>query len=232
MIISHKHKFIFIKTRKTASTAMEIALSAICGPDDVLTPLSGNDEDLRFELTGMRAQNFKLPLGELRLKDWLRWIKNWNRPRHTNHQSADLTRQRVGIELWQDYFTFALDREPKAKLLSHYQWLKMLAKCADPQEYISKQYYKKIKAAQLYADNEGSILVNAVFPMESMEKTNKAIAAKLNIPYSNLKFPPQKVKKSTPVSHRERDELIAHYERYLQDEFALEAALFMDDLHK
>jgi hypothetical protein len=39
MIISHKHKFIFLKTRKTASTSTEFALNEICGPEDVVTPV-------------------------------------------------------------------------------------------------------------------------------------------------------------------------------------------------
>jgi hypothetical protein len=38
MIISHKHKFIFFKTKKTAGTSIEIALSKYRGPDDVITP--------------------------------------------------------------------------------------------------------------------------------------------------------------------------------------------------
>ena len=32
MIISHEHKFIFLKTKKTAGTAIEAALSELCGP--------------------------------------------------------------------------------------------------------------------------------------------------------------------------------------------------------
>ena len=37
MIISHKHKFIFFKTRKTAGTSLQIALSEFCGSDDIIT---------------------------------------------------------------------------------------------------------------------------------------------------------------------------------------------------
>ena len=35
MIISHKHKFIFFKTRKTAGTSLQIALSEFCEDGDV-----------------------------------------------------------------------------------------------------------------------------------------------------------------------------------------------------
>lgn len=48
MIISHKHKFIFIKNKKVAGTSFEIMLSdSICGNQDIITPISHNDELLR-----------------------------------------------------------------------------------------------------------------------------------------------------------------------------------------
>jgi len=42
VIISHKHKFIFIKTRKTAGSSIEHFLSKYLGPDDICT---GSDVD-------------------------------------------------------------------------------------------------------------------------------------------------------------------------------------------
>ena len=58
MIVSHEHKFIFLKTKKTAGTSIELALSQLCGPDDVITPLTEIDEALRA--SGRGAQNWRL----------------------------------------------------------------------------------------------------------------------------------------------------------------------------
>ena len=38
MIISHKYKFIFIKTRKTAGTTIEYNISKYLGKNDIITP--------------------------------------------------------------------------------------------------------------------------------------------------------------------------------------------------
>jgi len=46
VIISHEHKFIFLKTKKTAGTSIELALSQLCGPDDIIAPITEGDEVL------------------------------------------------------------------------------------------------------------------------------------------------------------------------------------------
>ena len=58
MIISHKHQFIFIKTKKTAGTSIEIALSQFCGEKDIITTISEEDEQIRQELNFSSAQNY------------------------------------------------------------------------------------------------------------------------------------------------------------------------------
>ena len=41
MIISHRHKFIYLKARKVAGTSVEVALAKHCGDADIVTPVGG-----------------------------------------------------------------------------------------------------------------------------------------------------------------------------------------------
>jgi hypothetical protein len=52
-----EHKFIFIKTKKTAGTAIEVALSELCGPLDVITSYREGSEEQR---RGRGPQNYPI----------------------------------------------------------------------------------------------------------------------------------------------------------------------------
>ncbi|MBD3896213.1 hypothetical protein IEI94_10160 [Halomonas sp. ML-15] len=65
MILSEKHKFVFIKGRKVASTSVEVMLSKICGPDDIITPITPIDERRRLLDGGRVAQNYGADASEL-----------------------------------------------------------------------------------------------------------------------------------------------------------------------
>ena len=58
MIFSELHNFLFIKGHKVASTSVEVALSAICGPNDIITPITPVDELHRINLGYRHAQNY------------------------------------------------------------------------------------------------------------------------------------------------------------------------------
>jgi hypothetical protein len=122
MIVSHRHKFIFLKTKKTAGTSIELALSKLCGADDIITPLTKSDEDLRAG--GRGAQNWRLhgwwdsprPLLKRR---WLKFTaEDYG---FYNHMPAAQAKALLDDDrLWRDYFKFAFDRNPWDRQVSFY----------------------------------------------------------------------------------------------------------------
>ena len=129
MILSHDWRFLFLKTRKTASTSVEIALSSICGPLDVITPIVPEDEAVRFESTGRTAQNHLLghrppPAPGTRPADHFQQPSPPYRL-HTklvHHLRATQVRSVVGERIWNGYFRFTIERDPFGRLESHYFW--------------------------------------------------------------------------------------------------------------
>ena len=58
MIISHRYRFIFVRTRKVASSSLEVCLSGLLTPDDFATPQTEPTTDPLSVLTA------QLPAGE------------------------------------------------------------------------------------------------------------------------------------------------------------------------
>ncbi len=57
MIISHRNRFVFVKTNKTTGSSFEILLSDILGPDDIATKLGEAEEKLRDHLSSRHTCN-------------------------------------------------------------------------------------------------------------------------------------------------------------------------------
>ena len=101
MIVSHKHKFIFLKTQKTAGTSIEIALSKHCGPDDIITPISSEDEKLRKKFGNLGPQNYVSPIWDYGVRDLAkRLLRDRRKLRFYNHISANVVRAHVGEHVW------------------------------------------------------------------------------------------------------------------------------------
>ena len=123
MIISHKYKFIFIKTSKTAGTSIEIALSKFCGAEDIITPITSTDERIRSRLGYRGPQNY-LPLnsdvgsGEAVKAPGSRRKKC----RFINHSRAKKIRKCMGEGVWNSYYKFCFERNPWDRFISLYYW--------------------------------------------------------------------------------------------------------------
>lgn len=123
MILSHNHKFIFIKTKRTAGTSLEIALSKYCRENDIITPILPDDEKIRKILEYRGPQNYEIPYFHYSLKDWGRLFLKGRRPRgFFNHISARMIQERLKPQVWKNYFKFCFERNPWDKMISWYYW--------------------------------------------------------------------------------------------------------------
>ena len=102
MIISHTHRYIFIKSEKTGGTSVEAALSSHCHDRDVVTSMG----DYWFN---------RNERGE--------WVhESMNADGFSQHDSAAEVKAKVSPEIWKNYFKFSITRNPWDRVVSDFFW--------------------------------------------------------------------------------------------------------------
>ncbi|MBX7249192.1 MAG: sulfotransferase family protein [Caulobacteraceae bacterium] len=123
MIVSHRRRLIFLKTQKTGGTSVELALSQLCGPEDIITPLTDEDETLRGEVT---PRNYAIPLD--RRPPWWRLLEMAGKrgPRagteFHEHMNAQAVRRALGAEIFDSYLKVTIVRNAWDREVSRYFW--------------------------------------------------------------------------------------------------------------
>jgi len=199
MIISHKYRFIFIKTRKTAGTSFEMALGDQCGPDDIITRVSMADEKVRRQIVSRGAQNYRLPLRTYTAADWKQLLTKGRFKRFENHDTAEKIVQFIPKEQWDGYFKFCFERNPWDKMVSHYYWKKDVYKLTTFQEYLEKGakgeitgFAETIHSKDQYSLN-GQIAVDKIYKFEEMDASLAELTERLGLE-KPLKMPEYKAK--------------------------------------
>jgi len=100
MLVSHRKKFIYTKTNKTAGTSVECYFEKYCMPEGQWE--FSHDRDEYVSETGIIGSR----LTGKKNKQWY------------NHMPAADIRRAIGESIWQSYFKFCVIRNPFDKLIS------------------------------------------------------------------------------------------------------------------
>lgn len=191
MIISHAHRFIFIKTRKTAGTSIEAALRPHLGPDDVSTPIHADDEAQCRALGIPGPQNFIRPFGQYRPYDWRRYAMDRKRQDFKNHLPGPRIRQMIPRNVWDSYFKFCVERHPFDKAVSGYYWsMSERERRGEPTMTLADFLASDILGDEYsdwhrYADDSG-IIVDRILSFENLGAELAEVTGRLGLPRLEL----------------------------------------------
>ena len=198
MIVSHKHKFIFIKSRKTAGSSVQIALSRICGESDIITPIYPESAQELQAMGFKGAQNYQLPFRKMTLHDWHRWFRK--KPGLPGHATAAYIRRFVGNKIWNSYFKFSIERNPFDKAVSLYYWrTRNRKRVPSLAEYIASRP-TPLSNWDIYAIDD-QLAVDRVLRYEFIAEDLKDIANKLGFSAIDSALPKAKSKYRKDSQH-------------------------------
>lgn len=101
MLLSHPHRFIYLKTVKTAGTSVEIYFEDACIPPD-RPAARGHHIEQTVTSAGVIGYRGPDPSG-----------RTWY-----NHMPAEQVRELVGRDVWDTYYKFCVVRNPFEKMVS------------------------------------------------------------------------------------------------------------------
>ena len=158
MVISHRHRFIFIKTVKTAGTSIEVFLSPHCGPGDIFTPIQPPHE-------GHEPRNFG---------------------KFYNHFSAWGVRNAVSADVWNSYYKFCVERNPWDKTVSDYSMIRhRIGQELSFEDYLAKRRF--CRSWELYTDMDNrTLLVDQVIRYENLDQELGELFGKLGVPWNGI----------------------------------------------
>ncbi|WP_309030407.1 hypothetical protein [Streptomyces alfalfae] len=180
MLVLHDAQLIFVRTRKTAGTSVEIALSRHAGKRDIITSMSPRDEAVRAAEGGRPPQHHLLP-GHAPGRE--------PEPpgpgpgvRYYNHMPAHEIRDAVGDSTWDHYLTVCLERSPYEKVVSLYFHRHRSEPRISLEAFIGSGEFRDALNWPLYTDTTGAVMVDVVIRHEHLQAGLDTLCARVGLP--------------------------------------------------
>jgi len=209
VIVSFSRRFVFLKTRKTAGTSVETALSRACGDTDVIGPLAAPDEELRVRVGGRPAQHH----------------------RGVNPHMRALDVRLIGHERFRAMTKIAIERNPWDMVVSQYFWVmnhwesRGLERIPFRQFVLDQRHPERLaaKSARVYRI-AGTVVANRLLRYETLDDDLARVWKELELPgYPEL----PRAKGDTRLDRRPYAEL---YDEEIRDRVAELFAETIDEL--
>lgn len=174
MLVSHRQKFIFLKTKKTAGTALEMALEPWARPENEDADLSHVTKPVETEagIVGARGS------GSVRNK----WY---------NHMTAALVKERLDPRIWDSYVKIAAIRNPWDKVVSFFHMQRPRVK-ALPTDVIVAKFRQWLDEADKLGEDldiytiDGEPVVDEFIRYNRLSDDLARVCARIGIPAPEL----------------------------------------------
>lgn len=192
VLVSHQHRFIYLKTRKAAGTSLEMALEPFCmAPDHV--PKHGSPERVTLEgIVGMRLEGMpeRSTLDKLLGRNKVRWY---------NHMAARKVRKGLGRRDWDRYAKIAAVRNPFDRMVSYFHWLRAGADASDLA--VLREAFRAFVASEEWSDDfntthvDGAYVVDHAVRYECLSADLGAVVDALGLDATRVHLPKTKMRK-------------------------------------
>ena len=214
MILSFQHRFLFLKTKKSAGTSLEIALSAICGPEDIITNISRVDQLEREALGFPGPQNHIIKRVTGKGEDF--------KPgRFYNHMSYGEVKTRLPQLNLDDFFIFAVERDPVDRMMSLYHFRGGEAKFGSLEAWLNSPKSGRHRGWDLY-HHEGKFVADKIYFYEELDAACEDLSVRFG---AEVKLPEYRAKGNHRIS-REIPPLSGEVKQWLRENFAREYATY------
>lgn len=199
MLVSHRNRFIFLKTRKTAGTSVEMALEPYCAPD-IAAPITEavNATECEHGIIGTR----KIPRKKLTGLN-AKWF---------NHMSAEAIAEQVGRATFFEYTRVTTVRNPFDQLVSRCHWQMHQGRGSYSNFDDLRAYFRNLILNTNWPDDreivhlDGEYIVDLAVRFEHMRDDLQRIAESLGVDTDYLRLPHTK-----DTSNARRGYAVAEY---------------------